>query len=155
TRGLLGVSLNRVFGRGWLRVDSPDPATDPIVEECLLADERDLSRMRDGVARLWQIARHPAVAAIASDLTGLLTTRDLSALPTGEDLVAWLLAEGTDNVHAVGTCRMGSPDDPRSVVDPLCRVIGVDNLRVIDASVMPEVPRANTHITTVMIAEHM
>jgi 5-(hydroxymethyl)furfural/furfural oxidase len=41
------------------------------------------------------------------------------------------------------------------VVDPDCRVIGVDGLRVIDASVMPEVPRANTHLSTVMVAEHM
>jgi choline dehydrogenase len=154
TCGLLGVSLNRVFGRGWLRVVSPDPTIDPHVEECLLADERDLSRMRDGVARLWEIARHPAVAAITSELTGLLTARGLSTLPAA-DFDAWLLAECTDNVHAVGTCRMGAPDDPRAVVDPLCRVIGVDNLRVVDASIMPEVPRANTHITTVMIAEHV
>jgi 5-(hydroxymethyl)furfural/furfural oxidase len=50
---------------------------------------------------------------------------------------------------------MGSRDDPRSVVDPGCRVIGVENLRVVDASVMPEVPRANTHFSTVMIAEKM
>jgi 5-(hydroxymethyl)furfural/furfural oxidase len=155
TRGLLGISLNRIFGRGWVNVVSSDPMVDPTVEQCLLADERDLNRMRDGVARLWDIARHPAVAAISSDLKGLLTARDLSTLPVGDDLDSWLLAECTDNVHAVGTCRMGSSDDPRSVVDPLCRVIGVDNLRVIDASIMPEVPRANTHITTVMIAEHM
>ena len=46
-------------------------------------------------------------------------------------------------------------DDPRSVVDPDCRVIGCTGLRVIDASVMPEVVRANTHLTTVMIAEKM
>jgi choline dehydrogenase len=111
--------------------------------------------MRQGVRLLWEIARHPAVAAIASNLSGLVTGRDLSALPTGVDLDAWLLAETTDNVHAAGTCRMGDPSDRRSVVDPLCRVIGVDNLYVVDASVMPEVPRANTHLTTVMIAEHM
>ena len=50
---------------------------------------------------------------------------------------------------------MGAVGDPRSVVDSNCRVIGVQGLRVIDASVMPEVVRANTHLTTVMIAEHM
>ena len=50
---------------------------------------------------------------------------------------------------------MGAVDDPYAVVDPDCRVIGVDGLRVIDASIMPEVPRANTHLTTVMIAERM
>jgi choline dehydrogenase len=50
---------------------------------------------------------------------------------------------------------MGARDDARSVVDPDCRVIGCSGLRVIDASVMPEVVRANTHLTTVMIAEKM
>ena len=50
---------------------------------------------------------------------------------------------------------MGAADDARSVVDPHCRVIGVTALRVIDASIMPTVVRANTHLTTVMIAEKM
>jgi choline dehydrogenase-like flavoprotein len=50
---------------------------------------------------------------------------------------------------------MGAPDDPRSVVDPACRVIGLDGLRVCDASVMPEVPRANLHLTCVMLGEHL
>ncbi len=66
-----------------------------------------------------------------------------------------MLAECSDAQHASGTCRMGTADDPRSVVDPACRVIGCSGLRVVDASVMPEVVRANTHLTTVMIAEKM
>ena len=67
----------------------------------------------------------------------------------------WLWRECSDAQHASGTCRMGAADDPRSVVDTACRVIGCTGLRVIDASVMPEVPRANTHLTTVAIAERM
>ena len=67
----------------------------------------------------------------------------------------WMFAECSDAQHASGTCRMGAADDPRSVVDPECRVIGVTGLRVIDASIMPTVVRANTHFTTVMIAEKM
>ena len=50
---------------------------------------------------------------------------------------------------------MGAPDDPRIVVDPDCRVLGVENLRVIDGSIMPDVPRANTHLTCMMIGEQM
>jgi len=50
---------------------------------------------------------------------------------------------------------MGDPRDPATVVDAECRVLGLDGLRVIDASVMPQVVRANTHLTTVMIAELM
>ena len=50
---------------------------------------------------------------------------------------------------------MGSIEDARSVVDPECKVIGVENLRVIDGSIMPEVTRANTNLTCIMIGEHM
>ncbi|MPZ30471.1 MAG: hypothetical protein GEV13_05660 [Rhodospirillales bacterium] len=72
-----------------------------------------------------------------------------------QELDDWTFAECSDAQHASGTCRMGAADDPRSVVDPDCRVIGCSGLRVIDASVMPTVVRANTHLTTVMIAEKM
>ena len=57
--------------------------------------------------------------------------------------------------HAGGTCRMGAASDPNSVVDPRGRVIGVRGLRVVDASVMPWIPRANTNLPTMMIAEKM
>jgi 5-(hydroxymethyl)furfural/furfural oxidase len=50
---------------------------------------------------------------------------------------------------------MGAVDDPHAVVDPEGRVRGVEGLRVVDASIMPEVPRANTHLTVVMLAEHL
>jgi 5-(hydroxymethyl)furfural/furfural oxidase len=55
--------------------------------------------------------------------------------------------------HPAGTCAMGSADDPRAVVDAGCRVRGLEGLRVADASVMPIVPRANTNIPTIMVAE--
>jgi choline dehydrogenase len=56
--------------------------------------------------------------------------------------------------HPVGTCRMGRPSDPMAVVDASCRVHGIDGLRGIDSSIMPVIPRANTCIPTMMIAEH-
>jgi 5-(hydroxymethyl)furfural/furfural oxidase len=55
--------------------------------------------------------------------------------------------------HPAGTCRMGPKADPFSVVDSQCRVHGVDGLRVVDASVMPTLPRGNTNIPVIMIAE--
>jgi 5-(hydroxymethyl)furfural/furfural oxidase len=55
--------------------------------------------------------------------------------------------------HVAGTCRMGRPGDPGAVVDPQCRLIGLDGLRVVDASIMPRVPRANTNLPAIMLAE--
>ncbi len=54
-----------------------------------------------------------------------------------------------------GTCRMGAADDPDAVVDPVGRVRGVENLPVADASIMPIIPRANTNLPTLMIAEKL
>jgi choline dehydrogenase-like flavoprotein len=59
------------------------------------------------------------------------------------------------NFHAVGTCRMGPNRDARTVVDEKCRVLGVENLLVCDASMIPRPPPAPTHLTTVMLAGHL
>lgn len=67
----------------------------------------------------------------------------------------WVMQRATGFYHPVGTCRMGAADDPGAVVDSECRVRGVSGLRVIDASIMPTIPRANTNLTTIMIAERM
>lgn len=154
-RGRIAVSVYQAFSQGTVRIRSADPALDPEVEERMLSDERDLVRMRDGVRRLRAIGRHAGVAAVASRVEYGASGRSLEDDLTGTALDDWMLAECSDAQHASGTCRMGPAGDPRAVVDPDCRVIGCSGLRVIDASVMPEVVRANTHLTTVMIAEKM
>jgi 5-(hydroxymethyl)furfural/furfural oxidase len=77
----------------------------------------------------------------------------LESLSSDDDVDAWLRSSVNDYVHAAGTCRMGTPGEHDTVVDLECRVNGYKGLRVCDASVMPDVPRANTHLTTVAIAE--
>ncbi|HZQ73531.1 MAG TPA: GMC family oxidoreductase N-terminal domain-containing protein [Burkholderiales bacterium] len=72
-----------------------------------------------------------------------------------EALHAWLRERATAFYHPVGTCRMGAKEDANAVVDADCRVRKVAQLRVIDASIMPTIPRANTNLTTIMIAERM
>ncbi len=70
-------------------------------------------------------------------------------------LAAFVSAEVGGTWHPSGTCRMGAADDPMSVCDGAGRVRGVDGLSVCDASLMPTIPRANTNIPTVMIAERI
>ncbi|MCZ6771005.1 MAG: GMC family oxidoreductase N-terminal domain-containing protein [Proteobacteria bacterium] len=80
--------------------------------------------------------------------------RTLKGLIENEaSLEDYLRESVTGDWHPCGTCRMGSPDDPLAVTDPEGRVYGVDGLRVVDASLMPDIPAANTNIPTIMIAE--
>ncbi len=147
--GLLGVWVNECFSRGTVRLASRDPHALPLIEEMMLDHPSDLERMRDGVRRLLALSRHTGVAAIGEVDVGLpLDAPD-------SDIDAFVLRRAGDAQHATSTCRMGDPADATTVVDPDCRVLGLGALRVIDASVMPSVVRANTHLTTVMIAEHM
>ena len=82
-------------------------------------------------------------------------TTPIDELDTDDAIDAWLTATVNDYVHAVGTCRMGAAGDPAAVVDTDCRVVGSRRLRVCDASVMPDLPKANTHLTTVAIAQRL
>lgn len=154
-RGLMNVCTFQTFSRGRVTVTSTDPLVDPEVDLAMLADERDLVRLRDGMRRLQQIVAHPATQRITESTASWVTGEELAADASEADLDAWLLANCNDCQHPIGTCRMGSAEDPRSVVDPACRVIGVAGLRVIDGSIMPENPRANTHLTCVMMGELM
>jgi 5-(hydroxymethyl)furfural/furfural oxidase len=72
-----------------------------------------------------------------------------------EGLSAWLDEAVYGSWHVGGTCRMGAIDDPGAVVDPEGRVIGIDGLRVIDASIMPTPVRAMSNLTTIVIAEKL
>jgi len=159
SHGFIWMTAYQTYSRGQLRITSPNPETDPDVRFRMLSDERDLVRMRDGIRRLREFARHPAIHN-AADTVGfgnpiLMVQGMVEALPDGDALDDWMRASCFDSQHAAGTCRMGPASNPRTVVDPDCRVLGIDGLRVIDCSVMPEIVRANTHLSTVMIAEMM
>ena len=81
---------------------------------------------------------------------------DLAALAKDKEaLLQFVNREVSGVYHPTGTCRMGLPSDPSAVVDPDGRVIGVEGLRVVDASVMPTIPRGNTNIPTIMVAEKL
>jgi len=149
---LIGAVM-RVFSSGTVRLQSDDPSLDPIVEFDMLADDRDRVRLRDCVWRMIDAVRHPVVRAISDGVLALTTPLD--DLDSDDAIDAWLSAHVTDYVHAVGTCRMGSPGDPAAVVDTRGAVIGYKQLRVCDASVMPDLPKANTNLTTIAIAERL
>lgn len=108
--------------------------------------------------KAWMVATLLDVAPWLSDRVGAMIggSTDLATLVSDrERLDAHIRANVAGTAHYVGTCRMGAADDPDAVVDPSGRVRGVDGLRVVDASVMPVIPRGNTNIPTLMVAEKM
>ncbi len=152
TGRLIGAVM-RVFSHGQVSLRDMDPFADPIVDFRMLSDDRDRIRLRDCVRHMIEVVRHPAVTSITG---GVVTVgASIDDLTTDGAIDDWLAANVTDYVHAAGTCRMGAPGDPAAVVDTDCRVIGYEALRVCDASVMPDLPKANTHLTTVAIAERL
>ncbi|WP_424813896.1 GMC family oxidoreductase [Roseococcus sp. YIM B11640] len=153
--GGVAAGIYDVFSRGELTLASADPSIDPVVEENMLADHRDVVRMRDAVRRLAELARQPAIAGISERITfgeSGLDIATVAAMPTAE-LDQLMLEQVNDMQHAAGTCKMTAYEDPRGVVDPDLKVKGIEGLRVADASIMPFDCRANTHFTCVMIGE--
>ena len=153
--GAIGAGLFNAFSRGTLKLASPDPEIDPVVEENMISDPRDMLRMRDAVTRFAAMTAQPALTDIA-DWIRLgdteLTLQAAAALPEAE-LEAVLRQVTGDIQHAAGTCRMSGVNDRNGVVDPNGKVKGIAGLRVADASIMPSDCRANTHFTTVVIGE--
>ncbi len=101
----------------------------------------------------------PPTRATSSWIFAALVAERLN--PTDEDLASdealdnWMLRNAYTQHHISGTCKMGQASDPMAVVDQFCHVHGLEGLRVVDASVMPDVIRANTNATTIMIAERV
>jgi choline dehydrogenase-like flavoprotein len=151
--GRLIGAVMRVFSTGRVRVPSAAPLIDPFVEFDMLSDTRDRARLRECTRRMLDVVRHPAVTSISEGVHTLGASLD--ELDSAGAIDAWLTENVSDYVHAVGTCRMGTPGDPAAVVDTDCRVIGYEALRVCDASVMPDLPKANTHLTVVAMAERL
>ena len=95
----------------------------------------------EGVRIALEIARQPALRAIQREALSV------PASDSEDDILAWVRRAAQTVYHPTSTCAMGS------VVDAELRVLGTEGLRVVDASVMPTITRANTHATTLMIAE--
>ena len=143
--------LELAVGAGELRLTSTDPTVQPHLDYRYLEDPWDRQRLREAVRLCARLLEHEAYAAIVQQR---LAPSD-QALASDEALDAWLRQNVTTSQHISGTCKMGSASDPLAVVDQYCRVYGLEGLCVADASVMPDVIRANTNATTIMIAERV
>jgi choline dehydrogenase-like flavoprotein len=155
--GGLVLGLGSVYSAGRVVVGSADPRQCPFVDVGMLSDARDLVRVRQGVRHLFELVQKgPMKEAIEGEAKLAprgAEGRVIGSFKNDEDLDAAILAQCAQYFHPVGTCRMGSAEDPVAVVDPSLRVLGTDGLWVADASIMPEIVRCNTNATAIMIAE--
>jgi choline dehydrogenase len=133
----IGVVLLRPGSSGVVRLRSADPFDSPRIEPRYLSAPDDLATLVSGVELARRIATMPALAAFAG------AELDPGDVPIEESI----REKATTLYHPVGTCRMGT------VVDAELRVRGLEGLRVVDASVIPRVPRGHTHLPTLMVAE--
>lgn len=143
------AALVQPESRGTVKLASRDPRNAPIIDSNFLGTDRDARRMVEAVRLGRTIARHPVFANLVA---GEMVPGDSVGDDTLADVVAGNLAIYG---HPTSTAPMGGPDDPHAVVDTLGRVRGVDGLRVVDASIIPEVPSATTNLTVIMLAERI
>ncbi|APU13148.1 GMC family oxidoreductase [Actinoalloteichus fjordicus] len=150
--GLIGWG-NRGTSTGRVLLAATDPTIDPTVDFNMLSDPDDLRRFRAVIDEMRAIAEQPELRKITAVMGFGAEMTPLAATMSDRDFAEFALANVTDTVHASGSCRMGDPNDPGVVVDPAGRVLGIDGLRVADASVFPWVTRANTNLTAILVGE--
>jgi choline dehydrogenase len=147
---VLAPAVVRPDSHGTFRLASKDPEDAPIIENNYLATGRDKRRMLEAVKLSRAIARDPAFARFTS---GEMLPGD--AVSDDDALAQTIEANLEVYGHPTSTAPMGGSGDPAAVVDALGLVRGVSGLRVVDASIIPELPSTVTNLTTIMLAEHI
>ena len=142
------VALMRPQSRGKISLRANDPDAAPRIEYQLLEHEDDAQQLVEGLEIARRIMAQPPISgAVKAEI------RPGAAADSREALRGYVGAATIPMFHPVGTAKMGSPDDPMTVVGPDCRVRSVDGLWVADASIMPTIPQGNTNATAIMIGE--
>ena len=143
-----GVWQHRPNSVGYTEISSSDPFANPIIQPNYLEDARDREVLLNGMRLARRLLQTPELSrfALAESLPGLQVQSD-------DELLDFARRFGASCYHLNGTARMGLATDQNTVVDDQLRVHGMQGLRVVDASVMPTIPSANTCATTMMIAE--
>jgi choline dehydrogenase-like flavoprotein len=144
----LMANLIKPKSQGWMRLRSADPLDPPEFSTNYLDHPDDLALLVRGFRYLRAILR-------TKPLADIVETEQLpgASVEDDEQIKAYCKATTYTNYHPVGSCRMGLPTDPMAVLDPLLRVRGTEKLRVMDASMMPLIPSANTNAPVMAVAD--
>jgi choline dehydrogenase/4-pyridoxate dehydrogenase len=140
------AAVLRPESRGTVELVSADPAAPPRIKQNFLASDRDRRTLYAGLRMARDVCRQPALAPFMAKEIAPAGNSDA-------DLDAHIQKDGITVHHPLGTCKMGLASDPSAVVDSDLRVFGVDRLRVVDGSVMPDLIGGNINAPIIMIAE--
>ena len=147
----LNVCLDLAVGAGSLHLRTSDPHIQPFLDYNYLEEEFDVSRMREGVRIALEFGKHEGWARLVKER---VEPTDVD-LQSDESLAAWIKETVVTSHHVSGTCKMGPDSDPLAVVDQFGNARGLDNLKIVDASIMPDCIRANTNVTSLVIGERV
>jgi choline dehydrogenase len=142
------VGPMRTKSRGFVRIRSNDPLDVPKILFNYMSHADDWTEFRACVRLTREIMRQKALEPFAAE-----EIQPGSSVQSEAEIDAFIREHCESAYHPCGTCKMGSHDDPMAVVDHECRVIGVENLRVVDSSIMPQVTNGNLNGPTLMIGE--
>ena len=144
----LGSGPIRPESRGTVRLASSSPADAPVIDSNYLATDNDWFVMREGLKLASDLLAQPAFSKFhqREDIPG-------KHIKTDANLNNFIREDASSAYHPCGTARMGTDGDERAVVDLNLNVCGIDNLRIVDASVIPAIPSANINACVFMIAE--
>jgi choline dehydrogenase len=142
---------NRSTSRGYVRLTSSDPQARPQVLMNCLEDAGDIPPLKDGVRLAWRLLQRPPLRGLFDRFLAWTDGMMRSDVALERAITTFV----RPSAHVCGTARMGRSPDAGAVVDPSGRVHGTDNLWVADASIMPRIPSAPTHLTSLMIAERL
>ncbi|KAL7643303.1 UNVERIFIED_CONTAM: hypothetical protein RMT77_006595 [Armadillidium vulgare] len=148
------VALLRPQSRGRLLLRSNDPFAKPVLRMNYFNEENDVERLADGARFALNLMKTEAFKSINARYDFKPISLCPNALPSSDEYFECLIRYNTQaGIHATGTAKMGPSSDSSAVIDPELRVRGISNLRVIDASVMPNIVSGNTNAPTIMIGE--
>jgi len=142
------VGSMRATSRGTLKLESNDPRKHPLLDPNYLGSEQDKYEMRQCVKLTREIFAQAAFDEYRGD-----EIAPGSDVQTDEEIDEFIRRKGDSAYHPSCTCKMGDTGDNMAVVDSQCRVIGLENLRVVDASIMPSIVSGNLNAPTIMLAE--
>jgi len=142
------VGPNKPKSRGQVAIKSADPTDEPSLVFNYLGHEEDVAAWRRCIRLTREIIAQPAMDAFRGP--EIQPGLDVA---TDDEIDIWVRENLESAYHPCGTTRMGQPEDPGTVVDTECRVMGVAGLRVVDASIFPTVPNGNINAPTIMVAE--